>query len=77
MKRKKFSSEPAYGNKYLKIQLKSYNNKIKAKLYGKASKEGTDCVCLSAIVIDCVFKLGKINICRRCEKNASIKQKKL
>ena len=71
MRREKFNSEPVYGNKYLKIKIKSYNNKIKTNFHGKTPKEGTDCVCLSAIVI--VFKLGKIIICRRYEKNTNIK----
>ena len=45
--------------KHLKAKIKSYISKITTNFHGKAPKEGIECVCLSALVIDFVFKLGK------------------
>ena len=65
MKRKKFHSDPVFGDEYLKAKIKSYNNKItnnfkNVKNNGaKSPKEGPKCICLAAIVIDSIFKLGK------------------
>ena len=35
---------------------KTFNNKTTTTFYGKARKKGIKCVCLSAMVIDYVFK---------------------
>lgn len=59
IERKKINSEPVFSDKYLKTKIKSYIGKITRNFHGKAPKEGIECVCLSAIVIDSVFKLGK------------------
>ena len=59
IERKKFSSELVFGDKYLKTKIKSYIGKITRNFHGKAPKEGIECVCLSAIVTDSIFKLGK------------------
>ena len=38
---KKFSSsDQVFGDKYLQIETKSYNNKITTSFYGKAHKKG-------------------------------------
>ena len=48
-------SDPVFVGKYLKAKIKSYNKTTN----GKTAKEGITSVCLSAIVIDSVFKWGK------------------
>ena len=47
------------------IKIKSYNNKIKSTFHSRTHKDRSECVYLSTIVIDSVFKLGKTVICRR------------
>ena len=53
------SSDLAFGDKYLKIEIKFCNNKITTSFHSKAPEKGIKWVCLSAIAIDCVFKSGK------------------
>ena len=48
-----------FGDKYLKTKIKSFNDKITITFYGKAPKTAIKCVCLSAMVIDSVFKSDK------------------
>ena len=57
MKRKKFDSDPVFGGRYLKTKIKSCNKKITTNFHGRAPK--LKCLCVSVIVIDSVFKLGK------------------
>ena len=58
--RQGFDTEPLYSKKNLKAKIKSYEGKINTNFYGdKVPKEGSDCICLSVIFIDCAFRIGK------------------
>ena len=58
--RREFYSEPVYNDKYLKAEIKSYNGKINTNfLDNKITKEGSNFICLSVILIDSVFITGK------------------
>ena len=59
MGRKKFDSDQVFNDKCLKTKMKSYNNKITTIFPDKALKEGFECVYLSTIVINSVFKSSK------------------
>ena len=54
--KKKFHSATVFNDKYLKIEIRSYNKKITTNFHGKAPKEWLVFLCLSAIAIDSVFK---------------------
>ena len=55
--KKEFDSEPVYNEKYLKAKIKSYDGKINTNFENKEIlKEGTQCICLSVILNDYVFK---------------------
>ena len=55
-----FIVEPVYNDKYLKAEIKSYNGKINTNfLDNKITKEGSNFICLSVILIDSVFITGK------------------
>ena len=55
-----FNSEPVYNEKYLKTKIKSYKRNIKINLNNnKIPKEGSQCICLSVILIYFVFRTGK------------------
>ena len=55
--KKEFDSEPVYNEKYLKAKIKSYYGKINTNVQNnKILKEGTQCICLSVILNDYVFK---------------------
>ena len=57
--KKEFDSEPVYNEKYLKAKIKSYDGKINTNFQNnKILKEGTQCICLSVILNDSVFKAG-------------------
>ena len=46
--------------KYLKTKIKSYNGKINTKFHNnKISKEGSQFICWSVILINSVFRTGK------------------
>ena len=48
--------ELVYNDKCLKAKIKSYNWKINSNFYNnKIPKEGSQCICLSVILIDSVF----------------------
>ena len=50
---KKIDSKPVYNEKYLKTKIKSYNGKIDLDFTNnKISKEGSQFICLSEILID-------------------------
>ena len=50
--KKEFDSKPVYDEKYLKTRLKFYNEKINTNFHNKKiPKEGSQCICLSAILI--------------------------
>ena len=60
----KFNSEPAYGDKYIKTKIKSYNNDIRTNFHGegnsrKVPKENCRCKCFSLISLDSVIQMGK------------------
>lgn len=57
--RKTFDSDPVFADKNLKTKVKPCNNKITTNYHGKAPKEGMKCVCLSALVINSLFKQVK------------------
>ena len=58
--KKEFESEPAYNKKYLKTEIKSYQGKINTNFHsGKIQKQGSQCICLSVIFIDSVYRTGK------------------
>ena len=57
--RKEFDSDPVYNQIYLKAKIKSYNWKISTNIHNnKIPKEGSQCICLSIILIDSIFKTG-------------------
>ena len=58
---KNFDNEPKYNEKHLKTKIKTYKGKINANFNNnKISKEDSQCVCLSVILIDSVFRrIGK------------------
>ena len=48
--------------KYLKTKIKSYNGKININFHNnKISKEGSQCICLSVILINSVYREDKDN----------------
>ena len=55
-----FVVEPVYNDKYLKAEIKSYNGKINTNFHdNKITKEGSNLICLSVILIESVFRTGK------------------
>ena len=49
-----------YNKKYIKTKIKSYNGKVNTSFHNnKISKEGSQCICLSVILIDSVYKKNK------------------
>ena len=58
--KKGFDCKPVYNEKYLKTEIKSYEGKISTKFHDDGIlKESSHCICLSVIMIDSVFKIGK------------------
>ena len=58
--KKEFGNKPAYNEKYIKTKIKSYNGKINTNFHNnKIPKEGSQCICLSVILIDSIFKKDK------------------
>ena len=57
LSRKDFDSNPVYNEKYIKTKIKSYDWKINTNFHNnKIPKEGSQCICLSVILIDSVYK---------------------
>ena len=57
---KEFDSKPVYNEKYLNPKTKSYNGKINTTFHNKKiPKEGYQCICLSVILIDSVYREDK------------------
>ena len=55
--KKVFDSEPWYNEKYLKNEIKFYKGKLSATFNSdKVPKEGCQCICLSVILINSVFR---------------------
>ena len=60
IKKREFDSNPVYNEKYIKTKIKSYNGKInKSFLNNKIPERGSQCICLSVIFIDSVYKKDK------------------
>ena len=58
--KKESDSKSVYNEKYIKTKIKSYNGKINANFdNNKIPKEGSQCICLSVILIDSVYKKDK------------------
>ena len=58
--RKEFDSKPVYNEKYLKSKIKSYNGKINTNFHNnKLPKEGSQCICLSVMLVDSVYRKDK------------------
>ena len=58
--KKRFDSEPIYKEKYLRTKVKFHKRKFVTKSHGdKKLKEGCQCICLSVILIDSVFRTGR------------------
>ena len=58
-KAKQFDSDPVYNKKYLKAIKLSYNGKINTNFHhNKLPKEGSQCICLSVILINSVLRTG-------------------
>ena len=60
---KTFDSESVYGDKYIKTNIKLYNNDIRTNFHGegnsrKVPKENCSYKCLSLISLDSVIKMG-------------------
>ena len=58
-----FDSELVYNEKYIKAKIKSQNGKINSNFHSnKMPKEGSQFICLSVILVNSVFRTGKIII---------------
>ena len=58
--KKQFDSKPVYNDKYIKTKIKSYNGKINTNFHNNnIPKEGSQCICLSLILIESVYKKDK------------------
>ena len=58
--KKGFDSEPVYIEKYPKTKIKSYEGKISSNFHSdKIPKKGSQCICLSVVLIDSGFRTGK------------------
>ena len=54
-------SKPVYKEEDVKTKIKSYKGKIKTDFHSNAiSKEGCQCICVSAILIDSIYRKDKI-----------------
>ena len=58
--KKGFDSEPIPNKKYLKTKVKCHEEKINTNYHNdKILKEGPQCICLSAVLANSVFKIGR------------------
>ena len=58
--KKEFDSKPVYNEKYIKTKIKSCNEKLNTNFHNnEIPKEGSQCICLSVILIDSVYKKDK------------------
>ena len=65
-------SERVYNEKYLKSKIKSYKGKISTNFCDdRIPKQDSHCICLSVILLDSVFKMGKSDF-RRIVKDKKI-----
>ena len=76
--KKEFNSNAVYNEKYIKAKIKLYNKKVNTNFHGnKMPKESLECLCLSVILLDSVYKKNKYYprvILKEC--NYIIKEKK-
>ena len=60
MIKKELDSKPVYNEKYVKTKIKSHNGKIDTNFHNnKIPKKGSQCNCLSVILIDSVYRKDK------------------
>ena len=60
--KKEFDSEPIYNGKYLKTKTKSCKGKVNTNFHNnKIPKEGSQCIFLSVILINFVFRTDNNN----------------
>ena len=58
--KKRFDRELVCNEKCLKTKIKSYEGETNTNFHsGKIPKEGSQCICLSVILINFVFRIGK------------------
>ena len=58
--KKEFDSNPVYNKKYIKTKIKSYKGKINTNFHNnEISKEGSEFICESVILLDSVYKKDK------------------
>ena len=58
--KKEFDSKPVYSKKYLKAKIKFFNGKINTNVHNsKITRERSQFICLSVILINSVFRTGK------------------
>ena len=58
--KKGFDSKLVYNEKCLKTKIKSYEGKVNTNSHGDMiPKKGSQCICLSVILSDSVFRTGK------------------
>ena len=75
--KKEFDSEPKYNEKYLKAKVKPYNGKINTNFHNnKIPKEGCQCICLSVILLNSVFRTVKKYYRQAFQKNVNLLLKK-
>ena len=54
--KKELKREPVYNDKYIKIKIKIYNDKIYTNFqHNKIPKDNEHCACLSVILLDSIF----------------------
>ena len=81
---KEFDSEPLCNEKYLKVKIKTYNGKINTNFHNcKIPEEGSQCICLSVILIDSVFRTSNnyylqvfLEECKHRKKDEKEKRKR-
>ena len=55
-----FDNKPVNNENYLRTKIKSYDEKIGTNFYdNKIPKEGSQCICLSVILVDSIFRISK------------------
>ena len=55
--KKELNSKPVYNKKHLRTKIKSFNGKINKNYQNnKIPKGGSQCICLSAISVDSVYR---------------------
>ena len=56
IQQKKIASDPVFDDKYLKTKTKSNKGRIHTIFNNKVPKEGSECIWVSLIVTDSIFK---------------------